>query len=58
MQDNNIYLYFGNNETAAGKIYHRKQAHFFEDQFIDKSATGRFFYVFVIFLESQHITLL
>ena len=46
MQDNNIYLYFGNNETAAGKIYHRKQAHFFEDQFIDKSATGRFFLCF------------
>ena len=55
MQDNNIYLYFGNNETAAGKIYHRKNGYiFWGDQFIDKSATGKiFFYVFVIFLESH-----
>ena len=46
MQDNNIYLYFGNNEMQQENLS-QKTSTFFEDQFIDKSATGR--YVFYLF---------
>ena len=46
MVSESIYLYFGDKKSAAGNIYHEKQADFFKAKFIDISAYGKFFQIF------------